>query len=307
MNNLRSKINSALLCTGTYAGNLALWNSLALNGDTENAVAYAAAGFIGSSYLLTKKFLMPSMNWLYNKEPGTKKNIGTSVLTGLTTLAIMNMAGISCERKAYASSEFRIPIEKKIKPINLNEQTEEKNLENLVNIRVEFETEDIREIFDIETENYEQKISSEYRALLETISWAEGKTDYDTLYGGNKFTNFSTHPNQKIKRWGLTSSAAGKYQFTHRTFKYLRDERDLFQDGFTPEAQDEAALYLIKKRGVDEKSLDLAIQTGNFNHIWDKLARTWASLPTKEGGSFYGQGSKSKKKLKEKFMEFYEH
>ena len=115
MNNLRSKINSALLCTGTYAGNLALWNSLALNGDTENAVAYAAAGFIGSSYLLTKKFLMPSMNWLYNKEPGTKKNIGTSVLTGLTTLAIMNMAGISCERKAYASSEFRIPIEKKNK------------------------------------------------------------------------------------------------------------------------------------------------------------------------------------------------
>ena len=59
----------------------------------------------------------------------------------------------------------------------------------------------IREIFDIETENYEQKISSEYRALLETISWAEGKTDYDTLYGGDKFTNFSTHPNKKIKRW----------------------------------------------------------------------------------------------------------
>ena len=55
MNNLRGKINSALLCTGTYAGNLAFWNSLALNSELENVAAYATVGFLGSSYYLTKK------------------------------------------------------------------------------------------------------------------------------------------------------------------------------------------------------------------------------------------------------------
>jgi muramidase (phage lysozyme) len=301
MNDLRGKINSGLLCTGTYAGNLALWNTLALNSDVDNVAAYALVGFIGSGYLLTKKFLEPSVNWLCNKKPGEKKNVGTSVLAGIVTLAMMNVAGVGCENKAYASIEFR-PSRIESKGTSLEDNLSLDDFIDTTSLMVNTENSDLN--LGHKNNSSVSNISSEYRALLNTISWAEGNTDYNTLFGGKKFNDFSSHPNQKITKWGYTSSAAGKYQFTHRTFKHLRDKRDLFQDGFTPEAQDEAALYLIKKK-VDGALLNAAIKTGNFKRVWDKLSRTWASLPTKQGESYYGQGSKSRVKLKDRFMSFY--
>ena len=147
-------------------------------------------------------------------------------------------------------------------------------------------------------------ISPEYKALLDTIAWAEG-ADYNVMYGGGKFNSFKRHPNRKIRKWGLVSSAAGRYQFMPKTYRRLK-RRGLFKTGFNPEEQDRAALYLAKERGVNKWRLNWAIKRGDFGHVWNRLAPEWASLPTYEGKSYHDQGCKSKRALKRKFFEFYQ-
>jgi lysozyme len=55
--------------------------------------------------------------------------------------------------------------------------------------------------------------------------------------------------------------------------------------GFGPHAQDQAALYLIKKRGA----MHLADRGELTPQLAAKLAPEWASFPTLRGYSYYGQ------------------
>jgi len=171
----------------------------------------------------------------------------------------------------------------------------------------------------------------ERRALLDTISWAEGAGDYNIMFGGKVQQDLSQHPiytgempPQGFPFGTSSSTAAGRYQFLKSTYDDLT-QNGYFSTGFWPPEQDQAALYLAyQKRGLTDAQLSSAIQMGNFVPVWDQLAREWASLPySKEdcssnsctadckhktkgtqcgfGKSYYGQGGRALSSLQEVF------
>lgn len=131
-------------------------------------------------------------------------------------------------------------------------------------------------------------ITPKRRALLNTIRYAEGtwkqgsREGYHTLYGGGRFASLARHPEIVVtKRY--TSAAAGAYQFLPTTWKEA--SRKLQLESFDPASQDQAALYLIDRRGV----LDTIDTSGLTPESMATLAKEWASFPTLAGVSAYGQ------------------
>ena len=131
-------------------------------------------------------------------------------------------------------------------------------------------------------------ITPKRRALLNTIRYAEGtwkqgsREGYHTLYGGGRFASLARHPEIVVtKRY--TSAAAGAYQFLPTTWKEA--SRKLQLDSFDPASQDQAALYLIDRRGV----LNSIDSSGLTPESMATLAKEWASFPTLAGVSAYGQ------------------
>ncbi|NES82389.1 MAG: glycoside hydrolase family 104 protein [Moorea sp. SIO2B7] len=113
---------------------------------------------------------------------------------------------------------------------------------------------------------------------------------YNIIYGFRRFSDFSRHPRRVVCAGGYCSSAAGRYQFLDKTWNLL--QRNLSSAGFnpfpkfTPEYQDQAALYLIdwKQRVMDE------IDRGDFVGFLRQGCKEWASLPDpRTGRSFYDQ------------------
>jgi muramidase (phage lysozyme) len=123
------------------------------------------------------------------------------------------------------------------------------------------------------------------QAFLSMIRYSEGtasEAGYMTLVGGDLFYDFTDHPRQAItiqtSKGPITSTAAGAYQFLSRTWDDARAALEL--EDFSPENQDAAAVWLIRRRGA------LAdVRGGNFDAAVRKCAKEWASLP----GSPYGQ------------------
>jgi muramidase (phage lysozyme) len=91
------------------------------------------------------------------------------------------------------------------------------------------------------------------------------------------------HPNQPITSGRYTSTAAGAYQFLTSTWNGAA--RELRLQNFGPEAQDQAALYLVESRGV----LALFDREGLTARVLARLAPEWASLPNLAGRSHYSQ------------------
>ena len=123
------------------------------------------------------------------------------------------------------------------------------------------------------------------KAFLDLIGKSEG-ADYNTLYGGGHFSDYSQHPNIKITANGYTSTAAGKYQFLYSTWSELQDRLDL--PDFSPDSQDLAAMQLLIDKGA--YNLILAGDITNAIYICSKV---WASMPWTTGTSYYGQGGHS--------------
>lgn len=172
-------------------------------------------------------------------------------------------------------------------------------------------------------EQKQDSISPEYRALLDTIAWAEG-TDchYNMMVGRLLFRNYSSHPvetgempekgfpfkTRGRKYWRINySTAAGRYQFLYRTYNLLK-ERGFFQAGFIPEEQDQAALHLITESGITQGLLEEAIRKKDFINIWHELSGEWASLPHKKTkrSRYRSQFAYEDDKLKKMFFYFYE-
>ena len=91
------------------------------------------------------------------------------------------------------------------------------------------------------------------------------------------------HPDRVIRKSGYASAAAGAYQFM--PFTWSLASRTLGLAAFGPEVQDQAAIFLIQRRGA----LSLADQGLFTPNLAAKLAPEWASFPTLAGRSFYGQ------------------
>jgi lysozyme len=123
------------------------------------------------------------------------------------------------------------------------------------------------------------------KAFLSLIKYTEG-ANYNTLFGGGTFSDYSDHPRQKIIRTlggtPITSSAAGAYQFLSGTWDECKNALALTD--FLPISQDKAAVFLINRRGALED-----VVSGLWEDAIKKCNREWASLP----GSPYGQPTKS--------------
>lgn len=127
------------------------------------------------------------------------------------------------------------------------------------------------------------------KSFLLMLQYAEGTygaNAYRTLYGGDLFNDFSHHPNRAIHKGGITSTAAGAYQFLFKTWKELQQRLNL--PDFSPISQDKAAVELIRRKGALED-----VYAGRFADAVNKCRKTWASLP----GAGYGQHEYSLKHL----------
>jgi muramidase (phage lysozyme) len=131
------------------------------------------------------------------------------------------------------------------------------------------------------------------RQWLDLIAYAEG-TDptrsgggYRKLFGGSEVGSLEKHPDRVIKTASFPrgSAAAGRYQFMPATWAAAARAQNL--KDFGPQSQDLAAIYLLRQRGI-EPTRD-PITPENIA----KAAPEWASFPTLQGKSFYGQPVKS--------------
>lgn len=126
-------------------------------------------------------------------------------------------------------------------------------------------------------------------AFLDMLAISEG-TDvpgqrsrdrgYDVIVGGQLFNDYRDHPRVLVSlpRYGIKSSAAGRYQFLRSTWDDLRARLQL--PDFSPVSQDRAAVALLKQCGAYE-----LIRLGRFEAGVVAARRLWASLP----GAGYGQ------------------
>jgi lysozyme len=140
------------------------------------------------------------------------------------------------------------------------------------------------------------RITPERRALLNTIRYAEGtwvggsNEGYRILYGGGRFESLERHP-EIVVRKRYVSAAAGAYQFLPATWREAAKRLGLAD--FTAPSQDQAALYLVEKRGA-LASFD---RHGLTAEVLNRLAHEWASLPNLAGASAYGQPVKALEEL----------
>ena len=146
------------------------------------------------------------------------------------------------------------------------------------------------------------RITPERRALLNTIrfaegTWTNGRGDgYRMLFGGGQFRDLARHPELVVSR-GYSSAAAGAYQFLPGTWDEAA--RRLKLPDFQPASQDQAALYLVEKRGA----LARFDRQGLSHDVVALLAQEWSSLPTLQGGSYYGQPVKGVEELRRFYSE----
>lgn len=131
-------------------------------------------------------------------------------------------------------------------------------------------------------------VHANVRAFLDTLGWSEGTTTikgsddgYNVLVGGKLFNDYSKHPDilVDLPRYGIKSTAAGRYQFLTRTWNNIVRIYG-FRGRFTPEAQDLAAIKLL-----DECKATPHIEAGRIAQAVKLAAPIWASLP----GAGYGQ------------------
>jgi len=132
-------------------------------------------------------------------------------------------------------------------------------------------------------------ITPERRALLNTIRYSEGTwingdpTGYRVLFGGSLTSSLDRHPDRVMYSSRYASAAAGAYQFM--PFTWSMASKALGLADFQPEAQDQAALFLVHRRGA----LALADRGVLTPELTARLSPEWASFPTLAGSSYYGQ------------------
>jgi muramidase (phage lysozyme) len=131
--------------------------------------------------------------------------------------------------------------------------------------------------------------------VLAAISSTESP-GYDVMYGGGKFTDYSNHPHARQTHGGISSDAAGKYQFLGSTWD--EQQKKYGYKDFSPESQDEAAwnyakdIYARKTGNADLEEALASNDPARVNAAAAILNQTWTSLPGgKEQSKGYGNKS----------------
>lgn len=145
-------------------------------------------------------------------------------------------------------------------------------------------------------QSMQNDINSRVVAVLSMIKQFESGGDYNILFGGNHFSDFSTHPfvvNGKCNLAnapvinvgafrGQKSTAAGAYQINCKTFLDAAKGTGLYD--FSPATQDAMAIWLLQKDGAYT-----FIESDNIPSAISIASKRWASLP----GSTAGQNPQS--------------
>jgi muramidase (phage lysozyme) len=113
------------------------------------------------------------------------------------------------------------------------------------------------------------------KAMLDLIAWAEG-ADYNVSYTGQKFTDFADHPRALYTANGISSDAAGRYQFLSPTWDGLKSKLRL--KDFSPQSQDRAAIELMKQC----HGYGYAVR-GDVAGFADRCWSQWASFHRSDG------------------------
>lgn len=128
-------------------------------------------------------------------------------------------------------------------------------------------------------------------ALAALIRQFEAAGDYQVIYGGRRFTDFSRHPNVRVpfhnpRKAGAGnndfSTAAGAYQINFPTYSEFSVKLGLYD--FSPATQDAIAIALLKSSGAYNAAMQ-----GDMARAINLASGRWASLP----GSTAGQGPRS--------------
>lgn len=130
-------------------------------------------------------------------------------------------------------------------------------------------------------------------AALRKGEGTSGEKGYATRFGGGTFDPSKPHPDTVVHANGYSSAASGAYQFMPATWMGANGGQNV---PMTPEAQDRAAIYLAKQRGVD-----LATAPFTRENV-AKLSPEWASLPALSGKSAYDQPVKKFEELQAVFQ-----
>lgn len=144
------------------------------------------------------------------------------------------------------------------------------------------------------------EINRNRAAFLTMLGWSEGtiplsdRNGYDVIVGGAKFKDFADHPRQSVwlPKYGVFSTAAGRYQLLARYWNHYRDLLRL--PDFGPDSQDQVALQQIKEFGALSD-----IDAGRFEDAVQKVRTLWASLPA----AGYGQHEQSMAYLLDRYTE----
>jgi muramidase (phage lysozyme) len=151
-------------------------------------------------------------------------------------------------------------------------------------------------------------IDPKIRAFLDLIGKSEG-ANYNILFGGKTFSDYSKHPNIVISASGYNSTAAGKYQFLYKTWRPIQLALNL--PDFSPNSQDLACIQLLKQAGVYNHIIN-----NDFPNAIQKACLQWASMPVvwsitdskgkihQAGKSYYGQGGHSLSTLTQWYNDF---
>lgn len=117
-------------------------------------------------------------------------------------------------------------------------------------------------------------MNSNVNAFLQTIKYSEG-ADYNMFFGGSTFSDYSKHPDIVHTIDGVSSTAAGAYQFLFSTWQDLQNRLQL--EDFSPKNQDLAAIELINERNALQD-----VMNGNFQNAINKLRETWTSFKVRD-------------------------
>jgi muramidase (phage lysozyme) len=128
---------------------------------------------------------------------------------------------------------------------------------------------------------------SKWAKVIKNGEGTVGDKGYTTMFTGAQFSDMSKHPARINSANGLSSDAAGAYQFLSTT--YNPAAKALGITDFSPQSQEKVGKYLAQQRGLQTDKVFTDKQS--FLKELDKIAPEWASMPTiKTGTSYYGQG-----------------
>lgn len=149
--------------------------------------------------------------------------------------------------------------------------------------------------------NEDKLIRARYKSFLDLIGWSEGTSTieasddgYNVLVGGTLFDSYDDHPRVlvDIPRYGIKSSASGRYQVLERYWDHYSKQLGL--KDFSPKNQDRYAMNMFREVGCMDD-----IESGDIEAALEKCSSRWASFP----GAGYGQREIEMKKMLDKFDE----